>query len=132
LPRSATNNRFNNGSRYAIPTNVDRLPTSESVIPLIPERKSSNNEQVLDWMKSFNIPKRPIAATTNIRTNNRPPITANTSRYPISPSSPRVVENDGTWKFVRRRPGVSNSSSYMVTKIYTTINTIIEPKRFSI
>lgn len=66
-------------------------------------------------MKSFNIPKRPIAATTNIRTN-RPPITASTSRYPISPSSPRVVENDGTWKFVRRRPGVPNSNSYMVTK----------------
>ncbi|KAF1803519.1 kinase-like domain-containing protein, partial [Mucor lusitanicus] len=57
--------------------------------PLIPERKSSNNEQVLDWMKSFNIPKRPIAATTNVRTSNRPPITASTSRYPISPSSPR-------------------------------------------
>lgn len=74
-------------------------------------------------MKSFNIPKRPIAATTNIRTNNRTPITASTSRYPISPSSPRVVENDGTWKFVRRRPGVSNSSSYMVTKIYTTTTT---------
>lgn len=116
LPRSATNGRFNNGSRYAIPTNADRLPTSDSVIPLIPERKSSNNEQVLDWMKSFNIPKRPIAATTNVRTSNRPPITASTSRYPISPSSPRVAESDGTWKFVRRRPGVSNSNSYMVTE----------------
>ncbi|KAK4522027.1 uncharacterized protein ATC70_004566 [Mucor velutinosus] len=113
LPRSATNNRFNNGSRYAIPTNADRLPTSESVIPLIPERKSSNNEQVLDWMKSFNIPKRPIVATTNVRTSNRPSIPASTSRYPISPSSPRVAESDGTWKFVRRRPGVSNSNSYM-------------------
>ncbi|KAI8646098.1 hypothetical protein BD408DRAFT_480123 [Parasitella parasitica] len=117
LPRSSTNSRFNNGSRH---TQNNVLTTSDSVIPLIPERKSSNNEQVLDWMKSFNIPKRPIATTTNIRTNNRPPITASPSRYPISPSSPRVPESDGTWKFVRRRPGISNGGSYMEHPVQIT------------
>ncbi|CEP11976.1 hypothetical protein [Parasitella parasitica] len=119
LPRSTTSGRFNNGSRFS-PNNPDRLTTSDSVIPLIPERKSSNNEQVLDWMKSFNIPKRPIATTTNIRMNNRAPITSSPSRYPISPSSPKVPESDGTWKFVRRRPGISNGGSYMEHPVQIT------------
>ncbi|CAO3628484.1 unnamed protein product [Mucor hiemalis] len=120
-----TNNnvRFNNGSRYAIPSD-SRLPTSDSVIPLIPERKSSNNEQVLDWMKTFNIPKRTIptpvssrANSSNIRSNSTnnlstPNSTNNLpSRYPMSPSSPRVMETDGNWKFVRRRPAPNSSTT---------------------
>jgi hypothetical protein len=102
---------------------IDRLPSSDSVIPLIPERKSSNNEQVLDWMKNYNIPHRPIPSpgipvnrNSNIRsssstTNNLSNATNNTSspRYPLSPSSPRVLENDGNWKIGRRRPTVATS-----------------------
>lgn len=98
------NTRYNNTNRYA-------TPSSDSVTPLIPERTSSNNEQVLDWVKSFNIPKRPIANSARLNSNARLGFSASSSNlasnsnanYPISPSSPRVGD-DGQWKFVRRRP----------------------------
>ncbi|KAI8991759.1 hypothetical protein BDF20DRAFT_846245 [Mycotypha africana] len=52
------NSSSNNGQRY--------VSSPENITPLIPERKSSNNEHVLDWMKSFNIPKRPFVSTANV------------------------------------------------------------------
>ncbi|KAI7905920.1 uncharacterized protein BX663DRAFT_540592 [Cokeromyces recurvatus] len=132
--------RINNGSRYPIMSannSTDRLvpqqqaPSSDLVVPLIPERKSSNNEQVLDWMKSFNMPKRTIptavatvrasnasnghkrfpSQTTIITPNNNNSNVNNPSRFSAGPSSPRTGENDGTWKFVRRRPNMNTSNS---------------------
>lgn len=102
---------------------------------MIPERKSSNNEQVLGWMKSFSIPTRVIPTNANNNTNNqgrtassRSPFTnTNTnntpsSRYPMSPSSPRVVENDGTWKFVRRKPNPNNNNAITTSSTSNTLN----------
>lgn len=67
-------------------------------------------------MKNYNIPHRPIPSTgiptnrsnNNIRTsgstiNNLSNSSSTTSRFPLSPSSPRVLENDGNWKIGRRR-----------------------------
>ncbi|KAI8077264.1 uncharacterized protein B0P05DRAFT_544276 [Gilbertella persicaria] len=79
------------------PSNRYQSP-SDTPVPLIPERTSSNNEQVLDWMKSFNIPKRTLV--TNARNMNRYPV--QTVRH--SANHPRVTEQEGAWKFVRRRP----------------------------
>ncbi|KAG2235652.1 hypothetical protein INT48_008528 [Thamnidium elegans] len=106
----------NNNVRYNNSNNTGRYGNTDSKTPLIPERKSSNNEQVLDWMKNYNIPHRPIPSTgiptnrsnNNIRTsgstiNNLSNSSSTTSRFPLSPSSPRILENDGNWKIGRRR-----------------------------
>lgn len=139
------NTRYNNAPRYAVPTPSTGI-SSDSVTPLIPERTSSNNEQVLDWVKSFNIPKRPIANSARLNSNARLgynisssnlPINSNMNQntnnghYPISPSSPRVGD-DGQWKFVRRRPNngqipINTSASnvnqhYMVNLILCFVN----------
>jgi hypothetical protein len=77
----------------------ERKPSQPNLTPqtpLIPERKSSNNEQVMDWMKSFNIPKRPLAASTA----RRPPQRV---LSPVSPRIPQEQQQDGTWKLARRR-----------------------------
>ncbi|KAI9250813.1 hypothetical protein EDC94DRAFT_622508 [Helicostylum pulchrum] len=128
LPLSYTENRklahaikglcvpVNNNVRYNNNNNNGRYGSTDSKTPLIPERKSSNNEQVLDWMKNYNIPHRPIPSTgiptnrsnNNIRTsgstiNNLSNSSSTTSRFPLSPSSPRILENDGNWKIGRRR-----------------------------
>ncbi|KAI8344954.1 hypothetical protein BD560DRAFT_411770 [Blakeslea trispora] len=118
------NARYNTNSRYHPHTHLHQ--PSDSSVPLIPERTSSNNEQVLDWMKTF-IPSRTFvapnatvgrsAANINVNAINNTPV-PNSSRYPINTNarhnpngnnSFRATENDGAWKFVRRRPPVATT-----------------------
>lgn len=126
---NSNNIRYNNGARYPIPT--QHLPLSDSVIPLIPERTSSSNEQVLDFVKSFNIPKRPLSAgissnrhsyrsqfpvsSSTMTVNNSS--TENNYRFPISPSSPRVGD-EGQWIFMRRRTTNNIPTSFTSTSLH--------------
>jgi hypothetical protein len=96
------------------------LPGGTSVPVVTPIASNNNSSRNNNINQSRSNSSNTIVNTVTI------PLTGlsnNQQRYPNSPSSPRVTETDGTWKFVRRRPNNTAATPTALNPATTTTAT---------